>query len=250
VKVDFRCKAGLFLSLFLVVSGGYSYTFTSIDGAQFDGELLFVDRSSVTVLRSSDNQRFNLPKSRFAKSDQSYFEEWAKKNPKANLPGHNVKSISLRCSTKKTNDESIVRETGRTLVDVNVSQSVYWNYDWVTVDTRVDVTARPETEKVRLKGVTVHVQASSVSGPVIARIYTAFFRKSGGERFIFKVDRRDVKVSLVKGELYASCSPVEDYYGYGTVAFNLATGKMIGIAASNHTIEKILKSKARSGKIN
>lgn len=118
------------------------------------------------------------------------------------------------------------------------------------MDTRVDVTTRPETEKIRLKGATVHVKASSTSGPVLAKIYTAFFVKSEGERLIFKIDERNVKVDLGEGELFASCQPVENYYGYGTVAFNLATGKMIGTAASNHTIEKILKNKARSGKIN
>lgn len=237
------------MCFFCATSNAFGYTFTSSDGAHFDGELLFVDRSSVTILRSGDDQRFTLPKSRFAEADQRYFEKWAKENARTNLPGHNVSSISLRCSTKRTNDESLIRETGRTLTDVNVSQTVYADYDWITVDTRVDVTSRPETEKVRLKGATVHVQASSVSGPVIARIYTAFFTRSGGERVIFKVDKRDVKVALGKGEFYVSCPPIENYYGYGTVAFNLATGQMIGIAASNHTIEKILKQKARSGQI-
>lgn len=236
--------------LCLLLATGYSYTFTSTDGAQFEGKLLNVGHSSITVQRFEDNTKFTVPKSRFSQDDRKYFAQWAKENAEKNLPGRDVESISLRCSTARTNDESEIRETGRTLVDVNVSQSIYQDYDWITVDTRVDVTTRPETEKIRLKGATVHVKASSTSGPVLAKIYTAFFVKSEGERLIFKIDERNVKVDLGEGELFASCQPVENYYGYGTVAFNLATGKMIGIAASNHTIEKILKNKAKSGKIN
>ncbi|MGZ0654442.1 hypothetical protein ACWPKS_02440 [Coraliomargarita sp. W4R72] len=238
-------------SLFLLFFAGIvqAYTFTSSDGSQFDGEVLFVDSTEVEVRRSSDDVKFRVPKSRFSEADQHYFESWGRENPKLNLPGRGVTAISLRCKTARSNDESIIRETGRTLVDVEVTNSVYWDYDWITVETRVDVTARPEMEKVRLKGVTVHVQASSVSGPVMARIYTAFFMKSGSQRVIFQVDERNVKVGLGQGELYATCPPVENYYGYGTVAFNLATGKMIGIDASNHSIKQILDNKISRGDI-
>jgi hypothetical protein len=141
----------------------------------------------------------------------------------------------------------MIRNTGRMLIDVDVSHSVYYNYDWITIDTRVDVTSRPETEKVRLKGATVHVKASSVSGPVMARIYTAFFVKSGSQRLIFQLDEKNVLVNLGQGELFATCPPVENYYGYGTIAFNMATGKMIGLDASNHTIKQILENEAMSG---
>jgi hypothetical protein len=236
-------------SLFLLSFTGavQAYTFTSSDGSQFEGEILFVDSTAVALRRSSDDAEFTVPKSRFSETDQAYFKKWVRENPKQNLPGRGVTAISLRCRTARSNDESMIRETGRTLIDVDVSHSVYWNYDWVTVETRVDVTARAETEKVRLKGATVHVQASSVSGPVMARIYTAFFIKSGKQRLIFQLDQRNVKVGLGQGELYATCPPVENYYGYGTVAFNLATGKLIGIDASNHSIKQILEDKVKSG---
>jgi hypothetical protein len=238
-------------SLFLLSFAGavHAYTFTSSDGSQFDGEILFVDSTAVELRRSSDDAEFTVPKSRFSEIDQVYFKRWVRDNPEQNLPGRGVTAISLRCTTARTNDESMIRETGRILFDVDVSHSVYYNYDWLTVDTRVDVTARAETEKVRLKGATVHVQASSVSGPVVARIYTAFLIKSGKQRLIFQLDQRNVKVGLGQGELYATCPPVENYYGYGTVAFNLATGKLIGIDASNHNIEQLLKEKVGSGSI-
>lgn len=236
-------------SLFLLSFAGavQAYTFTSSDGSQFDGEILFVDSTAVELRRSSDDAEFTVPKSRFSETDQAYFKKWVRENPEQNLPGRGVTAISLRCTTARTNDESMIRETGRMLFDVDVSHSVYYNYDWITVDTRVDITARPETEKIRLKGATVHVQASSVSGPVVARIYTAFFIKSGRQRLIFQLDEKNVRVGLGQGELYATCPPVENYYGYGTVAFNLATGMLIGIDASNHSIKQILEDKAKSG---
>lgn len=237
--------------LFLLSFAGaaQAYTFTSSDGSQFEGELLFVDSTAVEVRRSSDNAEFKVPKSRFSDADQAYFTEWGRDNPQQNLPGRGVAAISLRCKTARSKDESMIRKTGRTLIDVDVSQSVYWDYDWVTVETRVDVTSRPETEKVRLKGVTVHVQASSVSGPVMARIYTAFFIKSGKQRLIFQLDKRNVKIGLGQGELYVTCPPIENYYGYGTVAFNLASGKLIGIDASSHNIKQLLKQKVARGGI-
>jgi hypothetical protein len=52
-----------------------------------------------------------------------------------------------------------------------------------------------------------------------------------------------------KGEFFVSCNPVENYYGYGALVMNLATGKMIGVAGSNHSIKQILEQKGRSGKI-
>ncbi|MBT62047.1 MAG: hypothetical protein CML13_02395 [Puniceicoccaceae bacterium] len=253
-KTKIRCKKWQYLLKLILLAltlntAGHSYTFTSNDGASFEGQILQVEGNTVTVVRDSDKKEFSLPQSRFSEKDQAYFKQWAKENPQLNLPGRNVTQISLRCTTARTNDESIIRETGRTLIDVNVSSSVYWDYDWITVETTVTATARAETEKVRLKGATVHVKASSVSGPVFARIYTAFFVKSGGGAKIFKVDERNVRIDLGQGELYASCNPVENYYGYGTVAINLATGHMIGVAGSNHQIEQLMKKKVSSGNL-
>ena len=239
-------KFTIYSLLMLLISVAHSYTFTSNEGAKFDGELLRVESETVTISRAFDKREFTLNKSRFCREDQKYFEEWAVENPYLNMPGRNVTQISLRVTTARTNDESIIRETGRTFIDIDVSNSVYWDYDWITVETTVTATARAETEKVRLKGVTVHVKGSSVSGPVYTRLYTAFFVKSGGVPRVFKVDESNVMIDRAQGELFSSCNPVENYYGYGTVAINLATGKMIGVAGSNRQIEQILKSKAHS----
>lgn len=242
-------KSIIALLLILFAPLGYSYSFTSSEGSTFEGQLIRVEESQVTILRYADQNEFSIPKSRFIEADQVYFERWAIENPQLNFPGRGVSQISLRCTTARTNDESIIRETGKTFIDIDVSNSVYWNYNWLTVETTVTATIRPETEKVRLKGATVHVRGSSVSGPVYTRIYTAFFVKMGGAPKIFKLDERNVMVDRGKGEFFVSCNPVEDYYGYGALVMNLATGKMIGVAGSNHSIKQILEQKGRSGKI-
>jgi hypothetical protein len=240
-------KTIIALALILSAPLAYSYTFTSSEGSTFEGQLLRVEESQVTILRHADRKEFSIPKSRFIEADQEYFARWAKENPHLNFPGRGVSQISLRCTTARTNDESIIRETGRTFIDIDVSNSVYWDYHWLTVETTVTATARPETEKVRLKGATVHVRGSSVSGPVYTRIYTAFFVKSGGAPRIFRLDEKNVMVDRGHGEFFVSCDPIENYYGYGTLAMNLATGKMIGVAGSNHSIKQILEQKGRSG---
>lgn len=217
------------------------YTFTSNDGVQFDGEILLVNSTAVEVRRDSDGAEFKVAKSRFSDADQKHFEEWVRKNPKQHLQGGGVSRISLRCTTYRTESDTLIRKTGRTLIDIDVTNFITVNYDWITVETRIGVTAREETEEIDLKGRIIHVEASSVSGPVATRIYTVFFEKAGGERRIFKLNKRDVLVKLGEGDFYASCPPVEDYYGYGTMAFNLTTGKLMGVAGSNHTIEEILR---------
>jgi hypothetical protein len=49
----------------LVAQSGFAYTFTSSDGAQFDGELISVSGETVTVQRDSDNIKFTVSKTRF-----------------------------------------------------------------------------------------------------------------------------------------------------------------------------------------
>ena len=69
-----------------------AYTFTSSDGAKFDGELLRVLSDSVRVKRASDNTEFTLNKSRFSLEDQQYFEAWTKTN--RNMPeGRRLQAI-------------------------------------------------------------------------------------------------------------------------------------------------------------
>lgn len=242
-------KSIVALLLIIFSIEGYSYIFSSIEGTTFEGQILRVEESQVTVIRNADQKVFTIPKSRFIEADQLHFERWAIENPHLNFPGHRVSKISLRCTTARTNDESIIRETGRTFVDINVSNSVYWEYNWLNVETTVTATTRAETEKVRLKGATVHVRGSSVSGPVYTRIYTAFFVKSGGTPKIFKLDERNVMVDRGKGEFLVKCDPIENYYGYGVLAINLSTGKMIGVDGSSHTIKQILEHKGKFGEI-
>ena len=229
-----------------LIPAAYSYTFTSKEGTTFEGELIRVESETVKVKRNSDKQEFTLPKSRLAEKDIEYCNKWAKDNPRLNLPGRDVSRISLRCRSVKSNDESLIRKTGNTLIDIDVWRSVHIDYDWITVETTVIATARAETEKVRLKGSTMHIQASSVSGPVHAKIYSVFFEKSGGEPRIFKVEEKYVQIDRGEGEFYSICTPIEDYYGHGAVAINLATGKLIGVDGTNHQIKQILTQKVES----
>ena len=68
------------LLLIACLSIGHAYTFTSSEGAKFDGEVLRVQSDSVRVKRASDNTEFTLKKSRFSLEDQQYFEAWAETN--------------------------------------------------------------------------------------------------------------------------------------------------------------------------
>ena len=80
------------LLLIACLSIGHAYTFTSSEGAKFDGELLRVQSDSVRVKRASDNTEFTLNKSRFSSEDQQYFEAWAETN--RNMPeGRRLQAI-------------------------------------------------------------------------------------------------------------------------------------------------------------
>ena len=80
------------LILIACLSIGHAYTFTSSDGAKFEGELLSVRSDSVRVKRASDNTEFTLNKSRFSSEDQKYFEAWAETN--RDMPeGRRLKAI-------------------------------------------------------------------------------------------------------------------------------------------------------------
>ena len=100
-----KMKSTIYALLIALFSVGYSYTFTSNEGTEFDGDLLQVESDTVTISRASDKKEFTLNKSRFSREDQKYFEEWAAKNPHLNMPGRNVAQISLRATTARTNDE-------------------------------------------------------------------------------------------------------------------------------------------------
>ncbi|HCR37572.1 MAG TPA: hypothetical protein DIU37_05420, partial [Opitutae bacterium] len=86
-------KLIVFLLLILTfLSVGHAYTFTSSEGAKFDGIVLRVQSDSVTVKRTSDNKEFTLKKSRFSADDQKYFEVWEREI--SNVPkGRRLKEI-------------------------------------------------------------------------------------------------------------------------------------------------------------
>lgn len=71
----------LYLLLFTLYSVGYAYTFTSQDGATFDGEVVSVESEMVTILRAADQRRFTVAKARFSEKDQQYFADWVNDNP-------------------------------------------------------------------------------------------------------------------------------------------------------------------------
>jgi len=238
-------KLGFVLIALLSGPSLFSYTFTSTEGAVFDGELARVEAQKVTIKRHQDGKTFVVGKDRFIEADQEYFESWAKANPRQNLPGLDVDRISLSCKSVGSSRDVIYRKTGKTLVDIDVSSSVYVTRDWFDVETVVTASVRDETERVKLKGNVIHVSASSLTGPVHARIYAVFFVKKGGVASIVKVDERNVVVDRGQGEFYSECRPISDYYGFGCVAVNLATGKLIGVDGSTHQIKEILTRKIR-----
>jgi GH35 family endo-1,4-beta-xylanase len=84
----------IFCSFLLIacISIGHAYTFTSSEGAKFDGELLEVRGENVRVKRALDNREFTWFKSKFSLEDQQYFEAWAETN--RNMPeGRRLQAI-------------------------------------------------------------------------------------------------------------------------------------------------------------
>ncbi len=74
------------------LSIGHAYTFTSSEGAKFDGVILQIRSDSVTVKRTLDNTEFTLNQSRFSLEDQQYFEAWAETS--RNMPeGRRLQAI-------------------------------------------------------------------------------------------------------------------------------------------------------------
>lgn len=233
-------------AILLLASSAHSYTFTSTTGSTFEGELVRVEADKVTIKRTSDKKVFSVDKTRFAAKDQEYFGRWAQENPKLNLPGIDVEHISLYCKSVRSESDIWVRKTGRTLVDIDISSDVYTTQNWIYVETTATAAVRDETERIKIKGRTIHVEASSLSGPVHARIYAVFFAKINGEPIIAEVDERNVLVDRGQGEFYSTCGAYPNYYGFGTVAVNLANGKLIGVDGSSHQIKQILTKKITS----
>jgi hypothetical protein len=54
-----------------------AYTFTDVEGRQFEGSVIAVDRGDVSIRRGSDGSVFRVSKARFCQADQVYFEQWS-----------------------------------------------------------------------------------------------------------------------------------------------------------------------------
>lgn len=54
----------------------HARVFTSTEGKKLEGTLISVNKSFVTILRTSDKKKFKIPKTHFIPADQKYFETW------------------------------------------------------------------------------------------------------------------------------------------------------------------------------
>lgn len=217
------------LVLLLLAACAEAHEFTSIDGASFRGTLVLVEPETVTIKRDSDGKEFTLPKSRFSEADRTYFINAVRYNPKLAIPGRNVQRISLRVKT--------------------ISRTVDYDDSKRSSATAGSEGAIAKIEKRggnRSSGASVLAEASSISGPVMARIHILFYAK--GSSGHAHSTHEDIIIDSTKHKAVATCPPIRDFYGFGTVAVNLATGSVVGIDASNHQIKKLLEVQARNGK--
>ena len=60
----------------ITIQGVTAYTFTDTTGRQFEGEILSLTESTVTVKRAADGRTFTVERNRFSSRDQAYFESW------------------------------------------------------------------------------------------------------------------------------------------------------------------------------
>lgn len=214
------------------------YGFTSIEGATFYGKLLLVESERVTIQRHSDGKEFTIPKDRFIDIDRDYFEDWARRNRHLNVPGRNVDRISLRCSPIDSNSSSSSLRSFAS-VSYNPSTSVW----------TAQAGTRRSTSVNKTKSVVLRVEGSSITGPVLTRIHTLFFAKpKGGTLSVSVHSTEDVLVDRSKGELIVSSGRVHGFYGYGAVAINLVTGKVMAIDASRHLIRDYLEAQVDNDK--
>ena len=215
------------------------YEFTSMDGRSFAGKVVLVEADTVTIERHSDGKEFTLPKERFIEMDREYMENWAKRNPQLNVPGRDINRIYLGCRKIDSSRSSSGGSRAFAYVTYNPHTGV-WKQ---TAGTR---RTRPVN---KTKSVVLQVEASSISGPVLTRIHTFFFAKPKGHA-MRRVGhyKDDVLVDRSQGELVVESGMVYGYYGFGCIAVNLASGKVMAVDASNHMIRDYLETDAKSGK--
>jgi hypothetical protein len=83
-------KASSILLLFSVAPL-LGYTFTNPEGKSFDGEILRVQKDTVTIERTSDRRSFSMPIAKLSPADQAYATQWKKDNPDIRLTFNVVK---------------------------------------------------------------------------------------------------------------------------------------------------------------
>jgi len=227
--------------LSLSLSYGEVRVFESNRGETFVGQIIEVNENNVTILKSSDNKTYTTPWNRFSLEDRNYFSKIL--SSKETALGSDVTSIRIRCKSLKINKSADVRYTGRTLVDVDsyISDSYIYG-DYLYVETTTRTTTRPETIVTPLRTAKVLVEASSTSGPVNVRLFFAYYYRGLTGPTIHKVIKRDVIVDRGEGSAIFETEGFKDYYGYGVLAVNMATGIVIGYHSPSRGIMNHLKS--------
>ncbi len=177
---------------------------------------------------------------RFSVADKLFISEWIK-DQRNTVCGDGVNLLILRCSTASADIERFNRPTGETGHDVWIDQSVWVNYDWITVDTRVTVTPYEITKRVKTRATGVNLSLSSMEGTVDVKVYAAFYKKVGKEREIADVVERILRVGRTSRKIVLHSQPIEDYVGYGVAAFNLANGELLALEGSAHHLKKQLE---------
>lgn len=118
------CVTTLLLGIFS--SGGWAEqarTFTDVQGRQISAELLSHDGNGTIELKLTDGQVFNVPIATFSLEDQSYIQEFVKKNPVKLDYNFDVQSSSKKISGTRQN------------LGYKVVKSELWSYE-VVVENR------------------------------------------------------------------------------------------------------------------
>ena len=147
----------------------------------------------------------------------------------------------LRCRTGSFDVERFSRETGRTYHSINVEQSVWVNYEWIEIDTRVTVNEHRDTESVRTRATEVKISLSTLQGEVDVKVYAVFYAQPHKDRIIADVKEKVLRVDRTTPDIVLHSRAIEDYDGYAVAVFNLATGKLLETDGSTHYMEKQLK---------
>ena len=235
-----------FLLLYVLGNTLVARTFTSVDGRSFEGELVSVSSDEVEVFRILDSKYIRCSKKLFSHADNDFFNSWPN-DPSSWSFGKSVSKIYLNAKTKghKTKKIKISNGNYKIFGDARVSGftypvGYYSNHHWFDAKVDLDLRIEREYDEVRLRSTNLEIDFSSVSGPVLARIYTLFLIKIDGDTFLAELDINDTIIRLANDPIYVESDYLRHYYGYGVFAFNLVTGQLIGISANSYQSEKFL----------